>query len=175
MRTVEPLDFQNRAHRELFFDLAMANQRHLLNDSDNDIILMINTYEQLANVGALQAFIALVDEEPAGCFWIEMDRYGIGRVRGSLLQDYRNAWNGLYFLKWMVRYGFESLDLRKLDAEMALYSKKDKESAAAERILKRIGFSKRAIIPEALMINGQPKDTILLDYLKRDYDVTIQH
>jgi hypothetical protein len=170
VRSVEPLDFNNRQHRALIFDLALCNKEHLLNDHDNDIVLIISAYQQRAAIGELKAFIALVDDEPVGCFWVEIDRYGIGRVRGALFPECRDAWNGLYFLKWVVAYSFQVEGLRKLDSEMALYSKHDKESAAAERIMKRIGFKKRAILPASLMINGKPKDTILLDYLKEDYD-----
>jgi len=173
-RGVEPLDFGNREHRALLFDLALANRHHLLNDSDNDIVLIINEYERREKLGELYAFISLVDDTPAGCFWIEIDRYGIGRVRGALLKAFHNPWHGAYFLKLAVSYSFEMLALRKLEVELALYSKRDRDVAAAERLLKRIGFKKRAILPEALMIDGKPKDTILLDFLKRDYDVKRQ-
>lgn len=170
VRSIEPVDFSNRNHRALFFDLALANQHHLLNDYDNDIVLIINGFERRQEIGELSAFIAMVDGLEVGCFWIEIDRYGVGRVRGALFSEYRNAWNGLFFLKMMVMVGFEVLGLRKLDSELGLYPKQDRESAAAERILKRIGFKKRAILPEAMMIGGKPRDTILLDFLKRDYD-----
>lgn len=170
-REVEPLDFSSRAHRALLFDLALANKASLLNDVDNDIVLIINGYQQREAIGELHAFIALVEEEPAGCFWIEVDRYGIGRVRGALFPEFQNAWNGSFFLRWLVQFGFETVGLRKLDSELALYSKHDRSAAAAERLLKRIGFKKRAILPESLMIGGKPQNTILLDFLKRDYDV----
>jgi len=174
VRSVEALDFSNREHRALIFDLALCNQQHLLNDYDNDIVLIINYYQREADAGFLRAFIALIDNQPAGCFWVEMDRYETGRIRGALFPQYRNAWNGAFFMRFLVDYGFNILELRKLDAELALYSRKDRGSAAAERLLKRIGFKKRAILPEALMIDGSPKDTILLDFLKRDYDVQTQ-
>ncbi len=170
-RDVLPLDFSNRNHRAILFDLAVANQQHLLNDVDNDIPLIIYGYEQRQAAGEVFAFIAVVDDQPAGCFWIEVDRYGIGRLRGALLPEYRDAWNGAFFLRLAVQYAFEGVGIRKLECELALYPKLDRESATAERLLKRIGFNKRAILPESLMIGGRPKDTILLDYLKRDYDV----
>lgn len=169
-RSVEPLDFTKKAHRALLFDLALENQQHLLNDYDNDIVLIIGGYEYRQSVGELHAFIALVDDQPVGCFWIEV-AYGVGRVRGALFNRFKNVWNGVYFMKWLVRYGFETVGFRKLDHEMMLYSKHDHDSAAKERLLKLLGFTKRAILPEALMVNGKPKDTILLDLLKRDYDV----
>lgn len=171
MRSVEPVDFQNKAHRALIFDLALSNKEHLLNDYDNDIVVVIAGLEQRALSGWLHGFVAMVDHKMAGCFWVETDQYETGRVRAGLLPEYRNAWNGLYFLKWIVAYGFEILGLRKLDSEFPLYSKRDKEAAAAEKILKRIGFKKRTILPEALMVDGHPKDTILLDFLRRNYNV----
>lgn len=168
-RSVEPLDFNNRSHRALLFDLALANKHHLLNDHDADILLVINEYEQQWNSGYLHAFITLVNDEPVGCVWLEVDRYEIGRVHAAF--GTLRAWDCLFFLRVLIGFAFESLGTRKLDSEFALYSKKDRQSACYERILKRIGFRKRTILPEALMINGKPKDTILLDYLKRDYDV----
>lgn len=170
-RAVEPLDFSNREHRALLFDLALENRRHLLNDVDNDIVLIINGYQNRATTGEVDAFIALVDEQPAGCFWIEVDRYGIGRVRGALFSQFQDAWNGSFFLRWLVTHAFEYMGLRKIESELTLYSRHDREAAAAERLLKRIGFKKRAILPESLMIGGKPQNTILLDFLKRDYDV----
>lgn len=170
VRTVVPLDFRNRAHRGLLFDLANVNARHLLNDVDNDILMIIAGYEERQKIGELHAFIAAVDDMPAGCFWIEIDRYGIGRVRGALFPEFRTGWNAIHFLRWIVDYGF-GLGIRKLESEMTMYQKKDTESANAERLLKRIGFKFRAALPAALMINGQPQKTILLDYLKEDYDV----
>ncbi len=170
-RLVEPLDFYSKEHRSLLFDLAWSDRKHLLNDHDNDVLLIINEYHSQQQNGQLYAFLSLVKDKPVGATWLEVDRYGIGRVHSSLLPEHRNIWNGLYFLRQLVAFSFDQLALRKLDAEFALYKKADKQSAAYERSLKRIGFTKRAILPESLMLNGKPKDTILLDYLKRDYDV----
>lgn len=169
-REVEPLDFSLKAHRGLLFDLAWNDREHLLNDTDNDPILVIDGYERQEQAGWLHPFVALVDGELAGAVWLETDRYNTGRVHAAFLPEHRTIWNGLFFLRWLVDFSFD-LGLRKLDAEFALYSKHDKQSAAFERTLKHIGFNKRAILPEALMVGGEPKDTILLDYLKRDYDV----
>lgn len=171
MRSAEPLDFSNTLHRAILFDLASCNQNHLLNDYDNDIILILAAYEQDVAAGRAHAFIVWVDNQPAGCFWLETDHYQTGRVRGALLPEWRHIKNLIYFLKGLVQYGFDSLGLRKLDAEITLYSKHDRGSAATEKVLKRIGFQKVGIIREALVVNGKPKDTVLLDYLKRDYDV----
>jgi hypothetical protein len=153
----------------MVFDLAIENRNHLLNDYDNDIVIIIGGYERLDAAGALHGFVAYDYEQPVGVFWIEVDR-GVGRIRGALFDEFRTLWNAVYFLKRMTVYAFEELNIRKLDAEFPLYSKKDKNYAVAEQILKRIGFKKRAILPENMMIDGKPKDTILLDYLRKDYD-----
>lgn len=174
-RTVEPLDFTLREHRALLFDLALSNADHLLNDVDNDILLIIAGYEQRAAIGELAAFIAIVDDEPAGCFWIEIDRYGIGRVRGALLPAHRDIRNFMYFVRLLVGYGFESLELRKLDAELSsTTAKRDRYSITSEKILKKIGFKFTCHLKESLMVNGEPRDTVLMHYLKRDYDVKVQ-
>jgi RimJ/RimL family protein N-acetyltransferase len=171
VRSVEPLDFGNRDHRALLFDLAWNDREHLLNDHVNDVILIISEYERQQAAGTLFAFVTLIDGALAGCTWLETDRYGIGRVHGALLPEYKTAWNGCWFMRQLVEFAFETLGLRVLDSEFKMYSKHDKQSAAYERILKRIGFQKRAILPDRLMVNGQPHKTILLDFLKRDYDV----
>lgn len=174
-RSVEPLDFYNPEHRALLFDLAVSNADHLLNDVDNDIVLIINGYQQRAEIGEIFAFIALDGEEKAGCFWLEVDRYGIGRVRGALLPEHRNLKNFMYFLRGLVRFGFETLELRKLDAELSSTTvKRDRYSIASEKLLKKIGFKFTCHLKESLMVNGEPRDTVLMHYLKRDYDVKRQ-
>lgn len=170
MRSVFPVDFNNPEHRAIMFDCALANKEHLLNDYERDIILVINGLEEQWLAEYIDGFIAYVDDTPAGCFWVH--KYmGVGRIRGGLFPQFKDTWNAVWFLKWLIKYGFERLELRKIEAELPLYSKHDRDSAAAERILKRIGFKKRTILPESMMIHGQPKDTILLDHLKKDYDV----
>lgn len=166
----EPVDFSSREHRALLFDLALTNKDYLLNDADNDIVLIIGVYEQRERNGETISFVPVIDGKNAGCFWIEIDRYGIGRIRGALLPEYRNVRNLIVFLRQLVAMGFEA-GLRKLDAELTLYSRHDRQSAAVEKVLKRIGFAKVGIIRESLMIGGKPKDTILLDFLRKDYDV----
>lgn len=170
-RAVRPLDFSSREDRALMFDLACSDQGHLLNDVDNDIVLIINFYQQQAQEGTLHAFAVLVDGIPAGAVWLEVDRYGIGRVHCAMLPEFRTIWNGTFGIRWLLAFAFQGLGLRKVDSEFALYPKQDKQSAAYERILKRIGFQKRAVLPESLMVGGQPRNTLLLDFLKRDYNV----
>ena len=169
MRDILPVDWDDRQHRQLMFNLALSNQRHLLNDYDHDLIMMLYQLEQHCRAGNIHGFLTLVDGQPAGAFWVEIGRYETGRIRGALFPEYRNTWNALYFLKWVVRYSFEDLELRKLDVEMTAYKKQDKEAAAAERIYKRIGFKFRAMLPQSVVVQGVPTATILLDYLRDDY------
>lgn len=169
-RDVLPLDFANPQHRALMFDLAYENRKKILNDHDNDLVMIINYHEGKSRAGKMFGFIAVVDDEPVGCFWVDIDDYDIGRVRGALFNPYKSLWNGAYYMRWVTDYAFNTLKLRKLEAEFTLYRKNDRESATAERLLKRIGFKKVGICRQAILIDGKPNDTILLDYLQEEYN-----
>lgn len=171
MRSVEVLNIANPEHACFMFDLAHICKDDFLNDADNDIILLMNEYEREIEKGATKAFITRVDGEKTGILWVEMNRYGTGRLRAGMLPKYRNglgryAW---LFLTEFIDYCFLSLKLRKLDAEITLYGRHNRSSRAAEKLLRRFGFRKEGFIQEALMVHGKPKDTILFGLTYRSY------
>lgn len=175
--SVELIDLSQPDHAQFMYDLALACKDDFLNDVDNDIILMINHYERAINNGNVVAFIAKVEGANAGIVWVEKDGYGTGRIRAGLLPSYRRWQTAQYFLRLFIDYCFNSLDFRKLDAEIIFgeklpngrYAPMPRGVRAAEKLLRRFGFKKQGINEEALMINGRARDSLLLALTRNRY------
>lgn len=170
MQTVEVLNLSNRDHAGFMYDLAKVCQKDFLNDHDNDIILLMNEYERALDDGSCKAFLAKVDDAPAGIIWVEIDRYGVGRVRAGLMPEFRRGHTAYRFMRQFIDYCFNRLSLRKLDAELTLWRDQNRSSMAAEKILRRIGFRKQGLIEDAMLIDGKPYDTLLFGLTKKRYE-----
>ncbi len=174
---VELLDIDNPDHAGFFFDLGEACKADFLNDYDNDIILMMNQYKRRIEDGSVKAFVAKSQGQKVGIIWCELGDYGDGRVRAGLLPRYRCrgrlAWN---IMKMFVDYCFNTLDLRKLDATIELYYRNaNKSSYAAEKILRKLTFTKEGILRQAITRDGKPKDMILFGLLRDEYKRKLAH
>lgn len=172
MQTVEVLNLSNRDHAGFMYDLATVCQKDFLNDYDNDVILLMNEYERAIDDGSCKAFLAKVEDQPAGIIWTEIDRYGVGRVRAGLMPEFRRGHIAYSFMRQFIDYCFNVLSLRKLDAELTLWRDRNRSSMAAEKILRRIGFRKQGLIEDALLIGGKPYDTLLFGLTKKRYEKT---
>jgi hypothetical protein len=167
MKTVETLNLLKPEHSMFMHDLAMVCKDDFLNDYDNDIILIINEYERQIKKGQTKAFLVRINGEKAGIIWVEM-MYGVGRLRAGLLPKYRQGVRSYNLLKDFARYCFDSLKLRKLDAELVLPND-SKKTSAGERLLRHLGFKKEGLLKEALLRNGEPHNTILLGLTRNQY------
>lgn len=167
---VELLDIGKPEHAAFMYDLGMACKEDFLNDSQPDMIYIIHEYEQAIKNGSTVAFLCLKDSEKMGIIWVERDIYDVGRIRAGLMPEHRKGFTAIKVLRLFVDYCFETLKLRKLDAEIELYSKKNRTSQAAEKILRRFGFRKEGLIKEAYLRDGKPKNTLLLGLTKKQYE-----
>jgi hypothetical protein len=170
MRSVEQLDISRKEHAEFMYDLGLICQDDFLDDHQNDMILIMNEYDRAIRGGSVVAFLCKQDGLNAGIVWVEKNLYGVGRVRAGLLPQYRQGFTAAHFLKMFVDFCFKTLNLRKLDAEIVLYGKEKRGSAAAEKLLRRFGFAKEGLIREALLKGGKPRDTVLLGLTRNRYE-----
>lgn len=179
-RTVEPLNIGIPEHAGFMYDLALLCKDDFLNDYENDIILVMNEYERRLADGSVVAFLAKQNGENAGIIWVELDRYKVGRLRAGMMPKYRKGHTAMHFFKQFISFCFESLNIRKLDAEITMGEKfKDidgkvryktvRTALAAEALLRRFGFKKEGQIKEALLINGKPRDTLLFGFTRNQY------
>lgn len=175
MKTVVKLNIDNPEHAGFMFDLAFACQDDFLNDVDNDIILMMNEYQRGIKEGRVHAFIAQEEGRNLGIVWIEVDRYGVGRLRAGMMPDERKGTRAFYFLHQFIDHCFNTLKIRKLDAEFALYDPDNRSAKAAEKLLRRFGFKKEGHIKQALSKGGVLKDTILLGLTRDRYKGLRKH
>lgn len=170
MRTVEKLDIANPEHSGFMYDLGTTCKDSFLNDHQNDIILMMNHYEQRIKDGSTVAFLCKEDGENVGIVWVEIDIYQIGRLRAGMMPEHRRGMTAAHFLKDFIAFCFKTLNLRKLDAEIEI-DHKNRGSRAAEKLLRRFGFEKEGLLKEALIRDGKPRNTVLLALLRSKYRV----
>jgi len=175
MRTVERLDINNPEHAGFMFDLGNACQDDFLNDHQSDIILLMNEYDRRIRDGSVVAFLCKQDGADIGIVWVEMDGFGVGRVRAGMMPEYRSGFTAAHFLRKFVDFCFRTLSLRKLDAEIVLYDKMNRGSKAAETLLRRFGFKKEGFLRESLMKGGRPRDTILLGLTRNRFEGLKKH
>lgn len=169
MKTIQTLNLLNPEHALFMHDLAQSCKEDFLNDYENDIILLINEYERRIKNGSTKAFLVKIDGSQAGIIWVDIDIYEVGRIRAGLLPQFRQGVRSLRILKDFVRYCFDSLKLRKLDAEIILPLDKQL-TASAERLLRHIGFKKEGLIKEALLKNGVAHHSVLLGLTKNQFE-----
>lgn len=169
MKTVERLNIDNPEHAGFMYDLAVECKDDFLNDHDSDIILMMNEYQRRIKSETVFAFIAKDGDRKEGIVWVDVDNYGVGRIRAGLTNSSRKGHTAMYFLRLFIAFCFDRLDLRKLDAEIVLYGRENKSSQAAEKLLRRFGFKKEGLIKEALLKDGTPRDTLLFGLTQNRY------
>lgn len=185
VNTVELLNLQNKDHSLFMFELAYICQDDFLNDHNNDIILLMNHYERAINNGNAVAFLCKKKQKNCGIVWVEIDDYGVGRIRAGMMPEYRKGFTAYNFLRLFINYCFTTLKLRKLDAEIVMgeklclrkggktktkYAPMSRTTQAAEKLLRRFGFEKEGQPKEALLINGKPRDTLLLAITRNRYE-----
>lgn len=178
--TVERLNLDIKDHSSFMFELAYVCQDDFLNDYQNDIILLMNHYERAINNGSAVAFLCKKNGENCGIVWVEIDDYECGRIRAGMMPEYRSGFTAYKFLRLFIDYCFNSLKLRKLDAEIVMgekykdgrkmrYRPMSRTTKAAEKLLRRFGFEKEGQPKEALLIDGKPRDTLLLALTRNRY------
>jgi RimJ/RimL family protein N-acetyltransferase len=67
-------------------------------------------------------------------------------------------------LEAMVRYGFEVLDLNRIEADV------DPLNIGSARVLEKLGFRKEGYMPERWIVNGATADTAFYGLLRRYRD-----
>lgn len=63
----------------------------------------------------------------------------------------------------LVEYGFETLDLHRLEAEL------DPRNEASTRVLERQGFVKEGLLRERWIVGDEVSDSLLMGLLRSDY------
>ncbi len=63
----------------------------------------------------------------------------------------------------LVRYGFETLDLHRIEADV------DPRNPASLRLLERLGFTKEGYRRESYILGGEVQDAVLYGLLKREF------
>lgn len=142
------------------YDLAVECQDDFLNDHENDIVAMLHEYSEGIKTGDVVAFLISLGGVKAGVIWVEIDRYGVGNLHAGLMPEFRKGFTAYKCLREFVGFCFRKLDLRSLEAHIPTHNK------VTEKLLRRFGFRKFGLRPEAILVNGEPEAFVLL-YLTR--------
>lgn len=164
MRTVERLNIDNPRHAGFMYDLGMACKDQFLDDYDNDIIALIDEYDKRIKSGETIAFLASVDGEEAGIIWVEIDRYNIGYVHIGLMPKFRGGPTAYNITKLFITFCFKSLKVRSLESHIPTFNR------VTEKLLRRLGFVKYGLKPEATLVNGVPEKHVLLALTRNKYE-----
>lgn len=92
--------------------------------------------------------------------------------RATLGYDLQSAyWNKGYMteaLKMVLDFGFNSLNINRIDAEVMV------GNAASEKVLSKAGFCKEGILRDWMFWNKRHYDMAMYAYLKRDYPACLE-
>lgn len=79
----------------------------------------------------------------------------------------RDHWNKGLMKEWLpgfIRYGFEELDLHRIQADA------DPRNVASIRLLEYLGFLSEGYLRECYRLNGEIQDAVILSLLKTDIE-----
>jgi ribosomal-protein-alanine N-acetyltransferase len=66
-------------------------------------------------------------------------------------------------LRAVLKYGFESMDLGKIQAII------DSEDARSQKLVLRLGFKKESVLPQNSVFEGQPRDEVRYSLLMKEW------
>lgn len=161
---VSRLDLLRQDHSKFAYRLAMACHDDFLHDAFNDPIELLHSYRQSIKNGDTVAFLIHVGDEMAGVVYVDIDRRKVGFIHAGLLPQFRKGMTAAKCLRRFINFCFGSLDLNALEGHIPTYNK------VAEKLLRRYGFIKYGLRPEALCVNGKPETHVLLYLTKKRYE-----
>ena len=159
--SIQKLNLNNPEHSTFFYKLAMACKDEFFDDFHTDVIQQLAYYNRQISSGATVAFLISDNTEHIGIVWVDISSDKIGYLHAGLLPEHRKGFTAYKCLRLFVNFCFKTLDLRSLEAQIPVYNK------VAEKLLRRFGFTKYGIRPEAILVSGKPESHVLL-WLSRD-------
>jgi ribosomal-protein-alanine N-acetyltransferase len=66
-------------------------------------------------------------------------------------------------LNAILKYGFESMDLNKIQALI------DSENVRSQKLILRLGFKKQSVLPQNSVFEGQPRDEVCFSLMREEW------
>jgi len=63
----------------------------------------------------------------------------------------------------ILKYGFESMDLNKIQALI------DSENVRSQKLVLRLGFKKQSVLPQNSVFEGQPRDEVCFSLMREEW------
>jgi RimJ/RimL family protein N-acetyltransferase len=98
------------------------------------------------------------------CLLFRYDRNSARAETGYVLgRPYWGAGLALEAMKSLIGYAFQTLDLRRLEADI------DPRNHASARLLDRLGFTREGLLRERWTVKGEPSDSAFYGLLRKEW------